>query len=88
MALEEVFGWLAAVFTTLILAPQLFKAIYTRMTRDISMLMLILSVLGNASWLAHASLTSNAPLIACASIIIIMSATLIIFKYMNEKSQS
>lgn len=86
MALEELFGWSAAVFTTLIFVPQLIKAFSTRMTRDISMLMLILAVLGNASWLGHAALTLNLPLIVCASLIIIMSIVLIIFKYMNEKS--
>lgn len=88
MALEEIFGWFAAVFTTLIFAPQLIKAFGTKMTRDISMMMLILSVLGNASWLAHASLTSNIPLIVCASLIIVMSVVLIVFKYMNERSPS
>lgn len=88
MALEEIFGWLAAIFTTLIFVPQLTKAFGTKMTRDISMLMLVLAVLGNASWLAHALLTGNVPLIVCASLIIIMSIILIIFKYTNEKYQS
>lgn len=88
MALEEIFGWLAAVFTTLIFVPQLIKAFGTKMTRDISMLMLILAVLGNAAWLGHALLTSNTPLIVCASLIIVMSVVLIVFKYTNEKAQS
>ena len=88
MPLEEIFGWLAAVFTTLIFVPQLIKAFNTKMTRDISMLMIVLAVLGNASWLAHAILTSNIPLIVCASLIIIMSFILIIFKYINDKNQA
>ena len=88
MPLEEIFGWLAAVFTTLIFVPQLIKAFNTKMTRDISMLMIVLAVLGNASWLAHAILTSNIPLMVCASLIIIMSFILIIFKYINDKNQA
>ena len=87
MALEEIFGWLAAVFTTLILVPQLTKAFSTKMTRDISMLMLILAVLGNGAWLAHALLTENAPLIVCASIIIVVSFILITCKYTNERQK-
>ena len=32
MALEDIFGWLAAVFTTLIFVPQIVKAYSTKMT--------------------------------------------------------
>jgi len=49
------------------------------------MLMMILAVMGNVAWLVHASLTGNTPLVVCASLIIIMSFILIIFKYNNEK---
>ena len=86
MPLEEIFGWLAAVFTTLIFVPQLTKAFSTKMTRDISMLMIVLAVLGNSAWLAHALLTDNIPLIVCASLIIVMSFVLMAFKYTNEKN--
>ena len=85
MLLEEIFGWIASILTTLIFIPQIYKAFKTRLTNDISMLMIVLAVLGNAAWLAHASLTGNVPLIVCATLIIIMSITLIIFKYNNEK---
>ena len=86
MLLEEIFGWIASILTTLIFIPQIYKALKTRLTNDISMLMVVLAVLGNAAWLAHASLTGNTPLIVCASLIIIMSLFLIVFKYNNEKS--
>ena len=86
MALEDVFGWLAAIFTTLIFVPQIFKAYSTKMTQDISMLMLILAVIGNSLWLVQSILISNIPLIVTASLIIILSMVLIRFKYMNEKS--
>jgi len=85
MLLEEIFGWIASILTTLIFIPQIVKAFKTQLTNDISMLMMILAVLGNSAWLIHASLTKNTPLIVCASLIIIMSLVLIIFKYNNEK---
>ena len=85
MSIEQTFGWIASVFTTLIFIPQIYKAFSTRLTNDISMWMIILAVLGNAAWLIHASLTGNTPLIVCATLIIIMSVVLIIFKYNNEK---
>ena len=86
MAVAELFGWLASIFTTLIFAPQLVKAFQTKMTKDISMLMLVLAVMGNVSWLIHAALTNNMPLIVCASLIIVMSIILMAYKYNNEKS--
>ncbi len=85
MLLEETFGWIASVLTTLIFIPQIVKAFKTHLTNDISMLMMILAVLGNGAWLIHASLTGNTPLIVCALLIIIMSLVLIVFKYNNEK---
>ena len=88
MPIEELFGWIASILTTLIFLPQLHKAFTTRMTNDISMLMLLLAVLGNAAWLIHASLTRNTPLIVCATLIIIMSLVLMLFKHSNEKVPS
>jgi len=85
MNTAELFGWLASIFTTIIFIPQLIKAFTTRMTDDISMWMLILSVIGNGFWFAHASLTRNSPLLVCASLIILISVTLISFKYINER---
>lgn len=85
MALEDIIGWLAAVFTTLIFVPQIIKAYRTKKTRDISMFMMILAVIGNALWLVQSIMISNTPLIVTASLIIVMSMVLIRFKYMNEK---
>ncbi len=85
MELVELYGWLASIFTTIIFLPQLIKALKTKMTDDISMWMLILSVIGNGFWFAHASLSNNMPLLVCALLIILISITLIVFKYINER---
>ena len=85
MSAAEISGWLAAIFTTLIFVPQLHKAYTTKKTRDLSMMMIVLAVMGNAAWLVQSLLTSNTPLMVCATLIIIMSIFLIIFKYNNDK---
>ncbi|MDH3342154.1 MAG: SemiSWEET family transporter [Gammaproteobacteria bacterium] len=85
--MEELAGWLAAIFTTLIFVPQLHKAFTTKKTRDISMLMIVLAIMGNSAWLVQALLTNNTPLMVCAILIIIMSGILMLFKYFNDKSQ-
>ena len=81
MSLEVLFGWIASLLCTLILVPQIIKALKTRHTDDVSMFMLLLSVSGNAFWAAHASITHNIPLLVGASFISFMSIVLIIFKY-------
>lgn len=84
MPLEVLFGWTASFLCTLILVPQILKALKTRHTDDVSMYMLIISVAGNAFWVAHASMTQNIPLIVGAGLISCMSVVLIIFKYMYD----
>ncbi|PCI08613.1 MAG: hypothetical protein COB77_01960 [Gammaproteobacteria bacterium] len=81
MALEILFGWVASSLCTLILVPQIYKALKTKHTNDVSMSMLLLSVFGNAFWAAHAIMTQNIPLLVGASLISMMSIILIIFKY-------
>jgi len=81
MALEVLFGWMASFLCTFILVPQIFKALKTRHTKDVSMYMLIISVAGNAFWAAHASMTENIPLLVGASLISAMSILLIILKF-------
>ena len=87
MSAEEISGWLAAIFTTLIFVPQLHKAFTTKKTQDLSMLMIILAIMGNSAWFVQALLTSNTPLMVCAILIIIMSSILMLFKYYNDKQQ-
>ena len=87
MSAEEISGWLAAIFTTLIFVPQLHKAFTTKKTQDLSMMMIVLAIMGNSAWFVQALLTSNTPLMVCAVLIIIMSSILMAFKYHNDKKQ-
>lgn len=85
MPVEVIFGWAASVLCALILVPQIIKALKTRHTKDVSMLMLVLSLFGNGFWAAHAAMTQNIPLLSGASLIAIMSILLIILKYKFDK---
>ena len=85
MTTEVLLGWIASLLCTLILVPQIVKAFKTRHTDDVSMYMLIISVAGNASWAAHATMTQNIPLIVGAGLISFMSIVLIIFKFLFDK---
>lgn len=81
MAIEIIFGWLASFLCTFIMVPQIIKAFKTRHTDDVSMLMLVISVLGNFFWVAHALMTKNVPLVIGAGLIGVMSFVLIMAKY-------
>ena len=84
MPTEVLLGWIASSLCTLILIPQIFKALKTKQTDDVSMFMLVLSVAGNGFWVAHATMTQNTPLIVGAGLIALMSITLIVFKYLFD----
>jgi MtN3 and saliva related transmembrane protein len=84
LPVEVILGWTASILCTLILVPQIIKALKTRHTDDVSMYMLIISVAGNAFWVAHATMTKNMPLIVGAGLITVMSITLIIFKFIFD----
>ncbi len=84
--LATLYGWLASIFCTLILVPQIIKVMQTRHTRDVSMSMLVLSVIGNGFWALHALQTGNTPLLVGATLIFIMSTLLIVFKFMFDSN--
>jgi MtN3 and saliva related transmembrane protein len=81
VSIEVILGWIASLLCTLILVPQILKALKTRHTDDVSMYMLLISVAGNGFWVAHATMTQNIPLIVGAGLISLMSLLLIFFKY-------
>lgn len=87
MTVEDISGWLAAIFTTLIFAPQLHKAITTKKTQDVSMLMIVLAILGNMAWFVQSYLIGNTPLLVCSLLIIIMSIVLIFLKHKYDSLQ-
>ena len=85
MTIEQIFGWLAAIFCTIILVPQIIKTFKTQHTNDLSMMMLVFSAIGNAFWATHAAMTENVPLLVGATLIMLMSFLLIAYKYNNER---
>ncbi len=87
MEISELSGWAASIITSMIFIPQLFKALRTKETKDISIWMLFLSLIANSLWLLNGALTQNHPLMASGAFIILVSVSLIGFKYWNEKRQ-
>ena len=85
MGFTELTGWAASIITSMIFIPQLIKALKTKETKDISIWMLLLSLVANVLWLLNGTLTQNHPLMASGGFIILVSMSLIMFKLWNEK---
>jgi MtN3 and saliva related transmembrane protein len=81
-------GYLAGTLTTLAFAPQLFKALKTKSTKDISLLMLLCSTTGMTLWLYHGLLIKDIALISANSISIALSSTLLMYKLKKDYLES
>ena len=76
----ELAGYVASILATGTFIPQVIKTYQTQSARDLSMTMLLLSLLGNFCWLINGLGTGNNPLIFSATAISILMVPLIYFK--------
>ena len=73
-------GLLAATCTTISFVPQAIKTIRTRSTKDISLLMYSILVLGTFLWLLYGIIIEDWPVILANAITVSFSATILINK--------
>jgi MtN3 and saliva related transmembrane protein len=79
-ALVSALGALAAFCTTASYLPQLVRAWRTRSTRDISLPMFCLLVLGMLLWLIYGILIADAPLIAANAVSLASTSSILYLK--------
>ncbi len=77
-------GYLAGTLTTLAFAPQLLKALKTKSTKDISLLMLLCSTTGMTLWLYHGLLIKDMALILANSVSIALASMLLVYKLKKD----
>ena len=63
--LIQIVGYLAAVFGTLLMIPQVYKSILTKRVDDISMVMLIVYIINCSLWESYGLLIHAMPVILC-----------------------
>lgn len=78
-------GGLAAVASTVSFAPQAWKVIRSRRTKDISAVMYGFTVTGFALWLAYGLAISQWPIIVCNALCLVMSAFILFMKLSPQK---
>ncbi|WMW25134.1 SemiSWEET transporter [Methanolobus sediminis] len=77
-------GYIAGTLTTIAFAPQLLKALKTKSTKDVSLLMLICSTSGMALWLVHGYLIHDNALVIANFISVSLAFSLLVYKMKNE----
>ncbi|HWD27267.1 MAG TPA: SemiSWEET transporter [Rhizomicrobium sp.] len=87
MQLVPVIGTIAALCSTVSFAPQAWKIIRTRETKDISTGMYALTVAAFAAWVAYGVLLRQWPLIASNGICFALSAFILAMKLMPARGR-
>ncbi|WP_250295016.1 PQ-loop domain-containing transporter [Wolbachia endosymbiont of Oedothorax gibbosus] len=63
--IEECFGFIALIASLIGLLPQVYKAYVTKLTRDVSMLMLVSCLICSLSWLCCLSWCNSWGVLQC-----------------------
>jgi MtN3 and saliva related transmembrane protein len=88
MPLVAIVGTIAAICSTVSFAPQAWKIVRTRETKDISTGMYLFTVTGFAAWVTYGALLGQWPLIAANSICCVLSAFILMMKLLSRRGKN
>jgi len=77
-------GYIAGALTTIAFAPQLLKALTTKSTKDVSLMMLLCSTSGMVLWLFHGILVNDPAIIVANSVSVVLASLLLGLKVKND----
>lgn len=84
----DLIGLMAAIFSLTAIIPQIIKSWRTKLTRDISVLALSISVSSNLLWLIYGYLQADKALIFCNMVAFLLNSFLFYLKishYLRER---
>ena len=73
-------GFAAAALTTLAFLPQAVKSWRSRSTRDVSLGMILILVIGIVFWLAYGLLRADLPIIAANAVTLLLAGSILVSK--------
>ena len=82
----DVFGYFAAILTTVAFLPQLMKTLKTKKADDVSLTTLILFIIGVLSWIIYGYKISSAPILIANFITLILNISILISKIYFSKT--
>jgi MtN3 and saliva related transmembrane protein len=77
-------GYIAGALTTIAFAPQLLKAMTTKSTKDVSLMMLLCSTSGMILWLLHGIIIKDQAIVVANSVSIVLASSLLGLKIKND----
>jgi MtN3 and saliva related transmembrane protein len=84
----EIIGYLAAVFGTALMMPQVYKSIKTKRVDDISMVMLVVYIINCSLWETYGILIKSNPVIICNFLALIIGSVQIYAKVKFQTKES
>jgi MtN3 and saliva related transmembrane protein len=87
MSTATIIGYVAAALSTASFAPQAWKIIRARETKDISTGMYVLTVAGFAAWIVFGLLVHEWPLVISNSICLLLSAFILLMKLLPRREK-
>ena len=83
---KELFGYFAAILTTVAFLPQLIKTLKTKKADDVSLITLIMFIIGVLSWIIYGYKISSLPILLANLITFILNLLILISKvYFSKK---
>jgi len=81
----EILGYLGALFITISFIPQVIKSYKTKSVQDLSLGLILTTLVGTVFWLLYGIVNNDSSLILCNSIlgIIVIYQLFLIIKYNN-----
>lgn len=80
MTNTQILGLVAGTITSITFLPQVIKIWQTKSSKDLSMAMLLLLMLGVILWLAYGLFVMDAAIIYTNSMVLVMSLVMLYFK--------
>ena len=84
----EIFGYVAAILTTLAFLPQLIKTLKTKKADDVSLITLIMFIIGVLCWIIYGYKISSIPILLANLITLFLNLLILISKIYFSKNQS
>ena len=83
----DLFGFLAALLTTIAFLPQLYKTWQTKSADDVSLAMLILFITGLVCWIIYGLKIDSIPILVANIITFIFNFSILILKISYRKNK-
>ena len=84
----DLFGFLAALLTTIAFLPQLYKTWQTKTADDVSLIMLILFISGLICWIIYGFRINSIPILVANIITFIFNFSILMLKINYSKKKS